>query len=313
MRICPVLLCCLVPLLFAARFCQGDKEKVEVVGVGECADCARNNIDAKQAFSGIRVSINCRTPKGEYKRRGVGELNEAGKFKVLLPPEILADGKSKEECHAQLHSATATPCPFYGSPKSSKIVFKSVTHRKRTYGLADKLKFSPATCASAFLWPYFKHPLPFKPPVKGFGHPLFPPKKLPPLPAKVFPPIYKKPLPPLVPVYEKPLPPQIPFFDNPLPPPIPVDKKLLFPFVPKFKKPLPRPMPIFKNPLPHPIPILKKPFKKPIPQPFPIFKKPLLPPFPFFKPLPPFYKEPFPEIPPEQPKFKELPPFIPHP
>ncbi|KAK3412652.1 proline-rich protein 4 [Eucalyptus grandis] len=305
MRIVPALLCCLVPLLFAARICLGDEDKVEVVGIGECADCKRNNINAKQAFSGIRVSINCLTPKGEYKRRGVGELNEEGKFKVLLPPEIFVEGKSKEECYAQLHSAAATPCPSYGSPKSSKIVFKPVTHTKRTYGLADKLKFSPATCASAFLWPKFKLP------GKGFGHPLFPPKKLPPLPPKVFPPIYKKPLPPLVPIYQKPLPPPIPTYPSPLLPPLPVYKKPLLPFAPKFKKPLP-PIPIFKKPLPPPIPILKKPFKKPIPQPFPIFKKPLPPPFPFVKPLPPFYKKPFPEIPPEQPKFKELPPFVPH-
>ncbi|KAI6701109.1 hypothetical protein NL676_015433 [Syzygium grande] len=286
MRICPALLCCLVSLLFAARFCQGDEDNVEVLGIGECADCERNHIDAKQAFSGIRVSIECLTPKGEYKRRGVGELNEEGKFKVLLPPEILVDGKSKEECYAQLHSAAETPCPSYGGPKSSKIVFKSITHGKHTYGLADKLKFSPLTCVSAFLLPHFKHPLPkFKPPVKGFGHPLFPPKKFPPLPPKV--PIYKKPLLPLIPKYKKPLLPPIPVYKKPLLPPIPV-----------YKKPLPPPIPIFKKPLPPPIPV----FKKPLPQPFP-----------FVKPLPPFYKKPFPKIPPKQPKFKQLPPFVPHP
>ncbi|XP_030523337.1 proline-rich protein 4-like isoform X1 [Rhodamnia argentea] len=310
MRICPALLCCLASLLFAARFCQGDEDRVEVVGIGECADCERNNINAEQAFSGIRVSINCLTPEGVYQRRGVGELNEEGKFKVLLPSGILATGKSKEECYAQLHNAAAAPCPSYGGPKSSKIVFKAITHGKHTYGLADKLMFSPVTCTSAFLWPYFKHPLPkFKPPVKGFGHPWFPPKKLQPLPAKDFPPIYKKPLPPLEPVYKKPFPPQIPIHKEPLPMPIPTYKKPLPQPIPVYKKPFLPFVPKFEKPLPPPIPI----FKKPIPQPFPIFKKPLPPPFPFFKPLPPFYKKPFPEIPPEQPTFGELPPFVQYP
>lgn len=55
MRICPALLCCLVSLLFAARFCQGDDDNVEVLGIGECADCERNHIDAKQAFSGTSI------------------------------------------------------------------------------------------------------------------------------------------------------------------------------------------------------------------------------------------------------------------
>jgi hypothetical protein len=33
-------------------FCYGDHSTVEVVGLGECADCEKNNIKTSQAFSG---------------------------------------------------------------------------------------------------------------------------------------------------------------------------------------------------------------------------------------------------------------------
>ena len=42
-----------VSLLFSASFCHGSTvQKVEVVGIGECADCKQNNIKISQAFSG---------------------------------------------------------------------------------------------------------------------------------------------------------------------------------------------------------------------------------------------------------------------
>ncbi|KAK4856183.1 hypothetical protein QYF36_014950 [Acer negundo] len=58
MRVLPVsreaLLCFLVSLLISANLYHGnnDQSRVEVVGIGECADCAENNIKASQAFSG---------------------------------------------------------------------------------------------------------------------------------------------------------------------------------------------------------------------------------------------------------------------
>ncbi|GAV77439.1 LOW QUALITY PROTEIN: Pollen_Ole_e_I domain-containing protein, partial [Cephalotus follicularis] len=342
------LLCFLMSfLLYASSFCHCKDNSVEVVGIGECADCEEKDIKSIQAYSGLSVAIDCKTENGEFKTRGHGELDKEGKFKVYLPHDIVKDGKLKEDCYAQLHSASAAPCPAHDGLESNKIVFKTKTNDKHTFGLAGKLKFSPVTCASAFFWPYYqlpslpklppwppfpKHPHPkfYIPPVKDFGHPFpFPPKVFPPFPPhKVFPPIiykplppfYKKPLPPPVPIYKKPLPPPVPIYKKPLPPPVPFYKKPLPPPVPFYKKPLPPPVPIYKKPLPPPVPIYKKPlpppvpiYKKPLPPPVPIYKKPLPPPIPFFKkPLPPpipFFKKP---LPPPIPFFKKpLPPPIP--
>ena len=260
-------------------------------------------------FAGLKVTIDCKPENGEFKTRGVGELDEEGKFKVSLPNDVVKDGKLKEECYAQLHSASAAPCPAHNGLESSKIVFKSKTDEKHTFGLAGKLKFSPVTCTSAFLWPHppITKPLPLPtwklPPSKNFHHPyLFPPKVFPPLPEKIFPPLPPKVFPP---IHKKPLLPHVPIY-----------------------KPKPKP-PIFK---PHPVPIYKPkpkpPIFKPLPPPIPIYK-PLPPPVPIYKPLPPipkippFHKKPcplpklppYPKIPPKyfhHPKFGKWPPLPPH-
>lgn len=56
MQVLPIsrgaLLCFWVSLLFSASFCHGSVQKVEVVGIGECADCKQRNIKTSQAFSG---------------------------------------------------------------------------------------------------------------------------------------------------------------------------------------------------------------------------------------------------------------------
>ncbi|KAM1760718.1 hypothetical protein ACFX12_003565 [Malus domestica] len=331
-------------------FCYAE-QTVEVLGVGECTDCDQNSIKTSRAFSGLRVTIDCKPENGHFKTRGVGELNEHGEFKVSLPKEILKEeNQLKEDCYAQLHSASAVPCAAHDGLKSTKIVFKSkASDGTQTFGVVGgKLKFSPVTCTSAFFWPHKKHPLfsklPHLPKLPTFpkshpilGHPFpFPPKVFPPFPPKVFPPkvpIFKKPLPPPVPIYKKPLPPHIPVYKKPLPPPIPVYKKPLPPPIPVYKKPLPPPVPVYKKPLPPPVPIYKKPlpplvpvYKKPLPPPIPIYTKPFPPPVPFFKPKPhpffkpkpkphPFFKPhpPLPKIP--HPFFKPLPPLpkIPHP
>ncbi|KAJ6386034.1 hypothetical protein OIU77_029071 [Salix suchowensis] len=303
MRIVPVfrgaLLCFHVSLVFAAAFCYADDSTVEVIGMGECADCAQSNVKTAHAFSGLKVTIDCKPGNGDFKTRGVGELDEEGKFRVSLPNDVVKDGRLKEECYAQLHSASAAPCPVQNGIESSKIVFKSKTDEKHTFGLAGKLKFSPATCTSAILWPHppkSKLP-PWKlPPVKEFHHPyLFSPKVFPPLPPKTFPPIYKKPLPPIYkpkpPVYK--LPP-VPIY-KPKPtvykfPPVPIYKPkppvYKFPPVPIYK---PKP-PVYKFP---PVPIYK-----PKPKP-PVYK---FPPVPIYKPKPPVYK--FPPVPIYKPKPK---------
>ncbi|XVE48908.1 hypothetical protein DITRI_Ditri01bG0039500 [Diplodiscus trichospermus] len=336
------LVCFLASLLFVASFGDADGEKtVEVVGVGECADCAENNFETSQAFSGLRVTIDCKPENGEFKTRGSGVLDKEGNFRVSLPEDLVKDGKLKEECYAQLHSASAAACPAHGGLESSKIVFKSTSDGKHKFGLKGKLKFSPVTCASAFLWPHHKyppfpkwnHPLPKFPPLKSFHHPL---PKLPPHPPlksfhhhyPIFPPIYKKPLPPPipvykpppVPVYKKPLPPPVPIYKpppvpvytKPLPPPVPIYKP---PPVPVYKKPLPPPVPIYKPPVykPPPVPVYTKPLPPPVPvykpPPVPVYEKPLPPPVPIYKP--PVYKPPVPvyekPLPPPVPIYKPKP------
>jgi len=46
-----------VSLLFAATFCYAGDKTVEVVGTGECADCAESNIKTVHAFSGKHVFL----------------------------------------------------------------------------------------------------------------------------------------------------------------------------------------------------------------------------------------------------------------
>ena len=63
--------------------------------------------------AGLRVTIDCKLENGHLKTRGVGKLDEEGKFKVSIYQKIVKDGKLNEECYAQLHSASAAPCPAH--------------------------------------------------------------------------------------------------------------------------------------------------------------------------------------------------------
>lgn len=56
-------MCFLVPLLFAVSLCHAKDKAVEVVGTGECADCALSNFKTSQAFSGTLIFI-CIVYKG---------------------------------------------------------------------------------------------------------------------------------------------------------------------------------------------------------------------------------------------------------
>uniref|UniRef100_A0A9I9DM93 Proline-rich protein 4-like n=1 Tax=Cucumis melo TaxID=3656 RepID=A0A9I9DM93_CUCME len=344
----PLLCFFLVSFVFAATLCYADVKSVEVVGVGECVDCKESNIKTSHALSGLKVAIDCKSSDGNFKTRGIGELNEEGKFTILLPNAIVEDGKLKEECYAQLYSAAANPCPAHDDLQSSKIVLLSKSDEKHTFGLSGKLKISPGTCTSAFLWPFFKYPplskfpqfplpLPLIPKfhhphlkhfVPPFSFPPLPPKVFTPFPPKEFPPtpVYEKPLPPPVPVYEKPVPPPTPVYEKPLPPPVPVYEKPPLP-PPVYEKPLPPPVyvkpnpppvPIYKKPLPPPVPVYKKPCPPPVPvykkpNPPPKYEKPLPPPVPVYKkpnpPPVPVYKKP---LPPPVPIYKKpLPPPVP--
>nr|KJB15735.1 hypothetical protein B456_002G193500 [Gossypium raimondii] len=220
------LVCFIASLLFVASFCNADAKTVEVVGAGECADCAENNLEISQAFSGLRVSIDCKPENGKnFKTRGSGELDKQGNFKVFVPEDLVENGELKEECYAQLHSVSAAPCPAHDGLESAKLVLKSRSDGKHEFGLKGKLRFSPLTCASAFFWPHFKFP-----PLPKWNHPPLPKFPLPPFKGfhhhyPIIPPIYKKPLPPPSPVYK--------------PPPVPVN-----PPVPIYKPP---PVPSIRN------------------------------------------------------------------
>lgn len=270
----------LLILLTAASFGYADQKTVEVVGFGECADCLQKNITNSHAVKGLKVTIDCKHGNGEMKTRGAGELDEEGKFRVEVPQELVENGKLKEECYARLHSASDILCPPSNGVESSKIAFVSESDGKHTFSPVAKLKFSPLTCTSAFLWPFPKLHFP------KFSFPENPFFK------KPFPsiPKFKKPI-PCVPIFKKRIP-HVPILKKPLPPHVPIHKKPL-PHVKIHKKPLPpHPhLPIFKKPFPHPIPV----FKKPIPLPFPKF-----PPHPQFPPK--FF---------HLPKFKYF-PFFPH-
>ncbi|KAH1252041.1 Proline-rich protein 2 [Glycine max] len=251
-------------------FNNEEHRTVEVVGLGECADCRQNNIKNNHAFSGLRVTVDCKSRHGHFRTRGAGALDEYGNFKVSLPQDMVEDGELKEDCYAQLHSASAEPCPSHGN---SKIVTRSVSEDTHTLApAAGKLRFSSALCTSAFFWHFFKH------------HPEFPypPKDDYSLPPPV--PVYKEPLPP-VPVYKKP---PAPYKKPPISTPSPVVNK---PCPPKEKTP--SPTPIYK-PLPPPTPIYK-----PLPPPTPIYEPtPTAPSPPYFKYFPPFhFKKPCPPLP----------------
>ncbi|KAF7810805.1 proline-rich protein 4-like [Senna tora] len=317
--------CFLVCVLFvvSSDICYGTEQQVhrtaEVVGIAECADCSQNDIKTIHAFSGLGVTIECKTENGHFKTRGGGELDDKGNFKITVPHEIVKNGELKEECYAQLHSASSAPCAAHDGLENSKIVvFNSKTsdqdHHKLTLKPFGTIKFSSVTCTSAFLWPFFNYPpLPKLPPLTKFHHPLIP--KLPPLHFghhfpfphhKIFPPFPPKILPPPTPTYEKPpCPPTVPVYT---PPPTPIYEKP--PPVPVYTPP---PTPIYEKPppvpvyTPPPVPIYKKPPPTPIyqkPPPVPIYKKP--PPVPVYTPPPvPIYKKPPPlPLPPPVPEYK---------
>ncbi|KAK9666835.1 hypothetical protein RND81_14G214800 [Saponaria officinalis] len=311
-------------LLVAATVSYGAPETVEVALLGECTDCVQHNIEHSHAPKGLRVTIDCKSANGEVKTRGSGNLDEDGKFRVDFPKELVKDGKLKEECYAQLHGASNTPCPTFNELESSKLsILSKTSDGKQTFSPVTNLKFSPAICTSAFLWPHS--------PKKSFPKIPFPhfkkPISFPPIWKKPFPPIpkIKKPCPPLVPIFKKPVPPPVPVYYKPVPPPVPVYKP---PPVPVYYKPVPPPVPVYKpppvpvyyKPVPPTVPVYKPPpvpvYYKPVPPPVPVYHKPLPPLIPKIKkPCPPIFKKkpiilpPLPKLPPF-PK-KPCPPIIP--
>ncbi|KAG6413457.1 hypothetical protein SASPL_126168 [Salvia splendens] len=301
-------------LFGAVNLCSADDKTFEVVGTTECADCNQFNFKTSQAFSGLRVTIDCKLENGDVKRFGSGEVDEQGKFKVSLAQKL------NDKCYAQLHSAAALPCPAHNDIEASKIVLKSKTNGKMTFAPAKTLQFSATLCSSKTFLPYWKHPphpwvkpLP-KPTLPPYTHPWF--HKPTPSPVPVYTPTPKppvvEPLPPPVPVYTPT--PKPPVYKPKPKPPVytPMPKPPVYKPKPKppVYKPKPKP-PVYKPKPEPPVPVYKPPVKKPCP---PVVVKPLPPPVPITKkPCPPL-----PKIPPKyfhHPKFGHyppLPPSIPH-
>ncbi|CAL5341253.1 unnamed protein product [Camellia sinensis] len=323
-------------LLLAVTTCYGDNETAEVIGIVECADCTRKNFS--QTFSGLHVTIDCKSTNGKLKTAGVSELDEEGKFTVSLPNGIAKNGELKEDCFAQLHSATGALCALHNDQEASNIIFKSVANGKQTFGLSGKLQFSPTTCVSAFLWPFFKHPplphlphwpkLPHWPPIEYpppqpegsppapvYNKPLSPPPP-PPSPSPPPPYIYKSPPPP------SPSPPPPYYYKSP-PPPSPSPPPPYYYMSPPPPLPSPPPPYYFKSPpppSPSPSPTPPYYYKSPPPPspspPPPYYYK--SPPPPVKSPPPPYiYKSPPPPVksppPPPPPYYYKSPPPPPPP
>ncbi|CAA7028322.1 unnamed protein product [Microthlaspi erraticum] len=309
---------------------------IDVVGYAESS-----KIKDHRAFSGLGVTIECKAAetKGQFIKRGSGEVDETGKFSLNIPHDIVGeDGKLKEACYAKLHSASGNPCPTHDGLEASKIVFLSNTGEKHVLGLKQNLKFSPEVCVSNFFWHMPKFSLPHLPPFPKIKKPCPPKINLPPFLPIYKPPVVipKKPCPPKIshkPIY-KPVPiykPPVPIYKPPVPiykPPVVIPKKPCPPLPkPIYKPPVPIYKPIYKPPVvipkipcppKAPVPIYKPIYKPPVPiykpiykPPVPIYKPPVVipkkpcPPLPKLPPFPPKY------IP--HPKFGKWPPFPSHP
>ncbi|XP_051182408.1 proline-rich protein 2 [Lolium perenne] len=140
-----------------------------VVGLARCSDCTRKNMNAEAAFKGLQVVVKCKSSKGEYESKAVGQLDKSGAFSVPLAADLVGvDGELKHDCLAQLHSASNMPCP---GQEPSKIV-AAPSHGGKTafMALAGKVHEPSAECASAFLC----HPPMIKPPKHDHDHPHLP-------------------------------------------------------------------------------------------------------------------------------------------
>ena len=136
-----------------------------VVGLAKCSDCTRKNMNAEAAFKGLQVAIKCKNDKGEYESKAVGLVDKSGAFSVPLAADLVGeDGELKQDCFAQLHSASSAPCS--GQEPSKIIAAQPSRGGKMTFvALAGKVHQPSSECASAFLCdPLHKH------------HPIVPPK-----------------------------------------------------------------------------------------------------------------------------------------
>ncbi|CAK9154353.1 unnamed protein product [Ilex paraguariensis] len=155
----------------------------------------------------LLVTISCKSANGGLETRVAGDVDKNGKFNVSLIRVILQDGELKDECFAQLHSASGAPCPVRDFQKALKLIIKSKDKGKLILGLDGNMKFSPATCTYVVFVALFQYPpLPKLPPLPGT--PIEYPEYLPPPPEVPPPtPVYAMSPPQPARVYKESLPP----------------------------------------------------------------------------------------------------------
>ncbi|KAJ1295866.1 hypothetical protein BS78_01G255600 [Paspalum vaginatum] len=216
-----------------------------VVGLAKCADCTRKNMKAEAAFNGLQVAVKCKNADGVFETKAHGEVDKSGAFSVPLAADLLReDGELKQDCFAQLYSASNQPCP--GQEPSWIVRPTGGDDGKRTFvAVAGKMHYSSKDCASAFLCDPFhkKHMLHFhkKPIVIPHMHKKPVPEHKPPTPVPVYHspvPEHKPPTP--VPVYHSPVPEYKPPTPVPVyhPTPLPTHK----PPTPEYSHPTPTPI-----------------------------------------------------------------------
>ncbi|XP_047093902.1 proline-rich extensin-like protein EPR1 [Lolium rigidum] len=122
-----------------------------IIGMAQCASCARKSMNAEAAFKGLKVAIKCNNGSagaGEYESKAVGDLDGTGAFAVRLPSDV--DLRGSAQCFAQLHSAASSePCP---GQEPSKIVPLSDEGNGTFVAIAGKTKRVVSTtpeCAAA--------------------------------------------------------------------------------------------------------------------------------------------------------------------
>uniref|UniRef100_A0ACD5XJG9 Uncharacterized protein n=1 Tax=Avena sativa TaxID=4498 RepID=A0ACD5XJG9_AVESA len=145
-----------------------------VVGLARCADCTRKNMNAEAAFRGLQVAVKCKNGKGEYEGKAVGQVDKSGAFAVpLAADEVGEDGRLKQDCFAQLHTASSVPCP---GQEPSKIVAAQPSHDGKMVfvALPGEVHQPSEECASAYLCHPSPKPVVVPPPKHKHDHPHLP-------------------------------------------------------------------------------------------------------------------------------------------
>ncbi|KAL3515021.1 hypothetical protein ACH5RR_021923 [Cinchona calisaya] len=289
-------------ILLALNLCYGKNVQIHLFGSIEFTQCTTDVAKTwHPTSSGARLTIECKSPDGNFRTLGEGGVDGKGNFEInFLEAEILKDCTQKNnECFLKLHSSAAgAPCPVRKAKRILVMIFKSIDNVKQTSAIKKWLKFSSNSCTAAIPWPFYNDNLVQ---TSNRGHlenfvqaPVFVSRKLLFFPIKIFPPIIPYPFPPPSPSFGNPLPTPAPFSEEPQPPihetPPPIyDDPLPLPSTPYIKKPsplLPPLDPTYKNPLPPPITEPLPPVAAPTPLAYYPCNPPILSPGPLPEPKP---------------------------